>query len=154
MLTNLTHETITRSSLNISFYPSFLNPASSHNILLELSTLDFSKSRRSNKTYGDDGLVYEVTFGGYGGRPANTVYRTAQPWSDLPFLKHVKKAVESATHELYNFCVIQCYPNGRMGINPHRDKEMVSGTTIAGLSLGATRELVMGAPLGSLRGKR
>ena len=49
--------------------------------------------------------------------------------------------VEEITNEKYNICVIQRYPSGKVGIKKHRDKEMKLGTTISGLSLGATRKL-------------
>jgi len=46
---------------------------------------------------------------------------------------------QGITKQSYTVCVIQRYPNGKIGINPHRDKEMVLGTRICGLSLGAKR---------------
>ena len=39
-----------------------------------------------------------------------------------------------------------CYPTGKIGINPHKDKEMTRGTTICGWSFGSERILNMNPP--------
>lgn len=105
-----------------------------------------SQGRRSNPTFGDEGLVYELTLGGYGGQPKRLVRRKVLPWSNLPVLAELRDRVSEATGEGYNFCVVQRYPAAGVGIRPHRDKEMVPGTTICGLSLGSTRTLTLGPP--------
>lgn len=51
----------------------------------------------------------------------------------------LKKIIEKETKDTYTCCVIMRYPHGKIGIGKHKDKEMIAGTTIAGLSLGSTR---------------
>jgi alkylated DNA repair dioxygenase AlkB len=64
------------------------------------------------------------------------------PWTEE--LNFIKERVEAITKNKYSIYVMQRYPYGNIGINPHRDKEMVPGTTICGVSLGQTRVLTMG----------
>lgn len=92
-------------------------------------------NKRVNQTYGDDGLVYEIKF------QNGTVKRKAQPWK--PVILVLKELVEKVTGEKFTICVVQRYPNGKIGIQKHRDKEMKHGTKIAGLSIGQQRKLIM-----------
>lgn len=100
-----------------------------------------SSGRRSNQTYGDDGLFYRVDFGARG-----SAVRVARPWQEIPLLPQLRDYVTNITGERYNICVVQRYPSGRVGIAPHRDHEMRHGTTICALSFGAVRTLVMSPP--------
>jgi alkylated DNA repair dioxygenase AlkB len=61
------------------------------------------------------------------------------PWDELPHLVMLRDYITNITGQNYNICVIQHYNNGDVGINPHRDKEMKSGTIIASVSFGETR---------------
>jgi len=134
--------------LDLDFWDSFLDAEESDWWLDFLESTVFTKTptphRRSNQNYGDPGISYTLRLGGYGSRPLKIIERPVLEW--LPDLKDLKDRVELATKAKYNYCVVQRYPSGRVGINPHRDKEMVSGTTIAGISLGQTRTLTMGPP--------
>jgi alkylated DNA repair dioxygenase AlkB len=132
--------------LDIDFYPNFLSTKESKKLysLIEENVSyrgNFNPDkRRVNQIYGDKGLVYEINFRG------NISKRYAIEWDELPILEKIKNKIEDITGDYYNFCVIQRYPNGTVGINPHKDKEMTKGTRICGLSLGETRILNMGAP--------
>jgi alkylated DNA repair dioxygenase AlkB len=95
------------------------------------------ENKRVNQTYGDDGLIYRINF--YG----KITERPALSWSKAPLLKELRDYVSDLTGEKYTICVVQRYPNGKIGINPHRDKEMILGTTIAGMSFGTQRTLTM-----------
>ncbi len=88
---------------------------------------------RTKVTYGDPGWEYTIQFGD------NTAVYKATPWSKLPILLEIKEKLEGLTDVKYNFCVVQRYPHGGVIIKKHRDKEMTPGTTICGVSLGATR---------------
>ncbi len=128
--------------LNLDFYKNFLTSEESISVFNTLEKQTkwsnlVSEKKRVNQTYGDDGLVYEINF--YG----KITKRKALPWSDIPILEILRNRITEITKESYNICVIQRYPNGKIGINPHRDKEMKLGTTIVGLSLGETRTLSM-----------
>jgi hypothetical protein len=99
--------------------------------------------RRFNRTFGNKGLVYRIKFGGYGGRPVKWVERVTEPWNEIPLLPQIRDLVQKATNSVYTYCVVQFYPRGKVGIKPHRDKEMTPGSVIAGLSLGRRRTLRM-----------
>jgi alkylated DNA repair dioxygenase AlkB len=64
-----------------------------------------------------------------------------QPWSNLPSLEVIAEDLRDRLGEPFNVCIVQLYMNGGIGINPHRDREVPSGTTIAGVSLGQTRTM-------------
>jgi alkylated DNA repair dioxygenase AlkB len=108
--------------------------------------LQEEQNKRTTTLYGDDGLTYRVQFGGYDGRPLVSYLREAIPWKKAPTLLELRQLVGELTDTYYNFCAIQRYPNGKTGIAPHKDKEMVPGTTICCLSFGATRTLVLHPP--------
>jgi hypothetical protein len=137
-------------NLHVSFFQVF-TPDEAQLIFNYLSThVQWPKTatpnRRYNCTYGDDGLVYEIQFG------AKLVRRSAIPWSQLPHLIKMNQLTTRLTCDpqsfltsecKYNFCVIQCYPQGKIGINPHRDKEMTRGTSICGWSFGCERMMTL-----------
>lgn len=54
----------------------------------------------------------------------------------------MKKHVDVIVGGITTVLVIQRYHDGYAGILPHRDKEMILGTRISGVSLGATRKLL------------
>lgn len=119
---------------NVSVYSDVLpDPDSTFETLLSLFPQHLH--RRTKLTYGDDGLVYTINFRG------NIARYNVLPWTKtlLQAREHVRRLCPGD----YNTCVVQMYPSGKIGINPHRDKEMVQGTTIAGLSLGATRTFLL-----------
>jgi alkylated DNA repair dioxygenase AlkB len=96
--------------------------------------------RRANISYGDKGFVYVVAF-------KRTSYsRKVIPWEELPILETLKTRIEELTGNVYNCCAVMRYPSGDFGIAPHRDKEMIAGTTICGLSVGQKRTFVLSPP--------
>ena len=95
----------------------------------------WNPNRRQKLLYGDPGLEYKIVFKG------KPVVYPVKPW--IPEILHIKSQIEALTGDNYTVCVVHYYPNGSIGINPHRDKEMIAGTTIVGLSLGAERTLEM-----------
>lgn len=134
------------STCNLRLYNNLLGPKMSMGIyqhILDHIVIPPIIKKRFNRTYGDEGLVYTIEFGGYGGKPGKTVERVALPWSDIPHLKKLKRIVERVTNSVYTYCVVQYYPCGKVGIKPHRDKEMTPGSVIAGLSVGQSRTLRM-----------
>lgn len=95
------------------------------------SPIDFPPNARSTAFYGERGVV-----GAYD--------RAVRDWSDGPIvLLQLKAYVESLTGRPSNYAVVQRYPRGGIGINPHHDREIVPGTIIAGVSLGGLRDLTM-----------
>ena len=122
--------------LDVDFYPHLLNHELAIGWYSYLEELIPHEARRNSVLFGDPGIVYTVNY------MDTTSNRPVMPWTELPALQELKSLVEAVTEQKYTVCVIQRYPNGNIGINPHRDKEMVLGTRICGLSLGATRELM------------
>lgn len=126
--------------LNLDFYENVLSKEESAELLDYVEkNVPWRKKKtpgkRANQTFGDDGFEYPLEI-----RGKKSVIKV-QPWT--PEITKIKKLVESITGAEFTICVVQRYPNGRVGINPHRDKEMIKGTTIAGLSIGETRTLTM-----------
>ena len=84
--------------------------------------------RRQKLIFANPGISYDITFKG------KLVRYPTRLWAELPILEIIKTYVEQLTGQTYTVCVVQRYPNGTIGINPHRDKEMKPGTTILGVS--------------------
>lgn len=127
--------------LCVDVYPQFLLPDLADQLFIACDQLEWkSDQRRLNITFGDPGLVYTVTFG------SNTMHRAAVPWSHMTGLWEIKQLVEAEVGQLFNFCAIMRYPSGQAVIKRHRDKEMVPGSIIAGLSVGVQRTLQFTPP--------
>jgi len=96
--------------------------------------------RRFSQLYGEPESVpiYTVRYQG------QVSHRHVLPWDQLPRLKHeLMERAATIAKETFTVGIIQFYRTGKTGIDPHRDKEMVRGTMIAGISLGAERRLHM-----------
>lgn len=131
-------ETYRTSKLNFDVYSNFISPKIALNLQNQLDQLPWKTlNRRSTLLFGED-VDYVTRYwnrrGGY-----NVQHRRPKPWSELSFLKTMKKNVEAITNETFTVCAIQRYPSGKYGINRHQDKEMKDGTTIAGVSIGQKR---------------
>lgn len=96
------------------------------------------RNRRTTLTYGDKGVSYKYKL--YG----KEIHRIAIPWTQDLF--DIKERIRKITSNDYNYVVAQRYPNGKSGINPHRDKEMKRGTDICGVSLGTKRTFLLTPP--------
>lgn len=102
---------------------------------LYLDNILSHNATRSSVLFGDNGLIYRVTYRG------NNSEREVNSWDTIPALPELKRLVEKVTDQKYTVCLIQRYPNGKVGIAPHKDKEIVLFTRISGLSLGATKTI-------------
>jgi alkylated DNA repair dioxygenase AlkB len=62
------------------------------------------------------------------------------PWTDS--LLTIKNTIESITNESYNACLLNLYHNGEesMGWHSDNEKEIITNSSIASLSLGANRK--------------
>lgn len=75
--------------------------------------------------------------------PANVYHSPPRP---IPRCLHkLKRCVEDATGESYNFVLVNFYADGSHSISPHADDESFLGQNpcVASLSLGGTRDFVM-----------
>lgn len=125
-------------SLSLEYVEDFLPEDLADDLYDQREKLDWpdrGPNRRANITFADKGLVYKVVF------RDNTVYRKTFEWKLMPILSKIKKRVEKHTGLTFNFCAVMKYPHGNVIINKHQDKEMVPGTTIAGVSVGETRTI-------------
>ena len=140
---------ITGPWLDVDFYPQFLTPTIAELLYTKLEKILPHAKGRKAVLIGSAGLVYKFNIRG------QTSERAVIPWdlacgcgsdiclcSILPILLTVKKYVDNIAGATTTVLVIQRYHDGTSGIAPHRDKEMVLGTKICGVSLGATRKLV------------
>jgi len=133
------------SSLRVTLIENAVESSEAKQLLTSLlKSIDWratKKSGRINCTYGDAGI--------------RSAYGTmAIPWEKAPpELLTYKQLVERLSGEKANYCAVQLYSQGSVGMKPHRDKEIVSGTAISGLSLGATRTLVMSSAVSTTEDK-
>ena len=126
------------AGLDVEFYPNFILAEEASEFYRELDkTCVKNPIKRVSKSYGEVGLKYVIHW--YG----KTTVRELIPWETVPLLLAIKDRLNSVVPEEYNTVVVQKYPTGKIGINPHRDKEMKHGTVIAGVSLGETRTLTL-----------
>jgi len=131
--------------LNVEVYPNFISPEFEKELFTLLDnnvkwSSKITSGRRVNQNYGDTGVSYKFSIN------SKIIERIVHPWEQMPILQQIRDYLSSLTQTNYNYCVVQRYPNGNVGINPHRDKEMVSGTDIAGISLGTSRILTLTPP--------
>lgn len=99
------------------------------------------QKKRGNANYGDVGVSYTLTKG-----EKVALTRTCNPWSDMPLLKQLADLCSQATGEKSNYVRCQRYATKRVGIPPHRDRELAHGTAIVGLSLGDSRMMTFRPP--------
>lgn len=87
---------------------------------------------RRMTAYGDAGINY--TFSG--------TTLEALPWT--PLLREMKSRVENVTGDVYNYVLINYYPDGNSKISAHKDdeKSLDPETSIPCISLGATRKVI------------
>jgi alkylated DNA repair dioxygenase AlkB len=127
---------IHHDNFNVHFYPDFLSAKIAKSLYQYLAALIEPKKRRHNILIGNPGLIYSVTYHG------KTSHTEVIPWSDIPGMTELKDLIDSITGMNSTVCIVQVYPDGNVGIGSHRDKEMVPGTHIAGISLGAERKII------------
>lgn len=89
-----------------------------------------NRPKRTSCAFGDEGLVYKYT----------QTIRVAHPW--FTELKDLKEKVEQTTGNIYNFALINYYPDGDAQIPWHADNEkgLNHGSSIASVSVGAVRK--------------
>ena len=128
--------TLNDTNLEIDFYENFITKEEAESLLIELaSIINPVGNKRVCKLFGNEDVVYELTYFG------KTSIKPVNPW--FKSIKDIRDRITKETGQEYTVCAIQMYPNGKVGINPHRDKEMIKGTMICGLSIGGTRTLSM-----------
>jgi alkylated DNA repair dioxygenase AlkB len=117
---------------HVAYQDQWLEPSEADQLFQTINNLYKPlKSKRQGILFGD--CPYSVTYGG------KTTITTPEPFP--PYLIKIKERLENETSTKFNICAVQRYPSGKIGINPHRDKEMTKNTIIAGISLGETRNL-------------
>jgi alkylated DNA repair dioxygenase AlkB len=89
-------------------------------------------TKRKVAFYANDSMQYT-----YSNKTKN-----AFPWT--PLLLDIKKTVESYTGESYNACLLNLYHDGNEGMGWHADneKEIIADSSIASVSIGATRNFL------------
>lgn len=87
--------------------------------------------------FGNKDLIYKTVY------QNKTSYAETTPWDMFPELLIVKKQLEDTTNKCFNFCAIMMYANETIIIKKHRDKEIPTGESICGISVGATRRMLL-----------
>jgi len=124
------------NDLDVDYYPHLLTD---EHAKLWYDYLEYimpqNENKRTSALFGNKGLIYTVRY--------REITRGTEvcEWDSLPGLPELKSLAEKITGQKYTVCAIQRYPTGKIGINPHRDKEMVFGTRIAGISIGSVRTI-------------
>ena len=132
---------IHRERLHVTLKHDFFPDADA--LLNRLEQMEWKNGqRREHKDYGDKGAFYDLKLGGYSGYPYTTIHREVTNWENEPLLLNAKNNLP--TKEC-NYCIVQRYKDGSIGMNRHKDNEMEE-RPIYGLSLGATRTLVLYPP--------
>lgn len=85
----------------------------------------------SSMLFGDKGVVFSTVCNGTVG------YVQVDSWECSP-LQEIRSLVEAMTQRRYKACLVQHHPNGWFGVERTR---ATKGTTMAGVSLGATRTM-------------
>ena len=127
------------SHINVELINNFIDNDLS-NLLLDKCNILFEKTNyRACHLFGDDNLIYKTVYNN--GNKSRTTYSETNAWTLFPELLIVKGQLEKYTGDRYNFCAIMTYADETVVIKKHRDKEIPSGSTICGISLGATRRM-------------
>lgn len=129
---------ITARDLDVDYYADYISSADADELFNLLRSHFGLEKRRKSMLIGDEHIQYTIN---YRGTTKTTVPKL---WDEFPALKELKEKIEQTIQQKLTVCVVQFYPSGKVGILPHRDKEMVQGTKICGLSLGQARQIVFG----------
>jgi alkylated DNA repair dioxygenase AlkB len=100
---------------------------------------------RQCKLFGVKDLIYTTVYQG------KTSYAEATSWDQFTELLIVKEQLESTAGKSFNFCAIMRYANETIVIKKHRDKEIPKGESICGISLGATRRMLLSTIQGNTK---
>lgn len=139
---DFTHYTAT--NLDVEFYPKFLSSEIIDPILAQLLVALPPGDKRKATLFGNPNVEYTVTYRDYTStEPGATITQstTVISWDHFPLIRALTNIVSTFMQEKFTVCIVQCYPSGKVGIGHHRDKEIMPGRPIIGLSLGATRTL-------------
>jgi len=120
---------------DVDLYPCLLNEELATQWFDYLESFLSHSGRRTSLLMGDEGIIYTTQYSG------NVRNKNVIPWDQIPSLIQLRDLITSITGQKCTVCAIQRYPNGKIGIAPHKDKEMIPGTKICGLSLGSTRTI-------------
>ena len=122
--------TVQDADLNITYIKDFITMDQSKIIFDAIAEIfnerKDSTYRRVNTIVGDEGIEYLGT--------------PVESWDYVPYVAGLKPIIEKMFNTTFNTCSAMWYQTGRIGIKPHRDREM-HDNIIVGLSLGATRTL-------------
>lgn len=121
--------------LNLDFYVNFLDQPRSSKLYNHVKDTYYSESKnnkRESMFFGDPKTVYVTNYGKVSStRPVREIDEE---------IDYVRGMVEEEIDKEITVVLSQYYPNGKVGIKPHQDREMVN-KVICGLSLGETRTL-------------
>src|SRR6185437_6187342 len=123
--------------LNLEYYPNFLSPTESLKLFETLEkevpfNFRITKNgkpynQRVSVSFGEENISYA-----FGSKKKEGKDKKCLDWNSFPIIIKYKEVISSLIEQKFNYCVVQRYPPGK-GIKKHRDREIATGTVIAGL---------------------
>lgn len=123
--------------LHIEYKKDFITPqkADKYYEILDnmIKKMDGADQKRMNVSFGDKEIC--------------KFYPDTRPWDDsndivCQIIRVMKHQVEKFTGLKYNYAYINRYPTGTVGMNSHKDREVIEEkSAIVGISLGCVREI-------------
>lgn len=145
-------------NLDVILRRQFLSPQLADELLARLETMNWrkkGKGKRERKDLGEPGVEYTIEFHNKGKNVScsTIVRRQVEDWSQEKEILAARDKLMTLLQqspdkdiEPLNYCVIQRYDNGSVGMKKHRDAEMDGKGPICGISLGSTRSLTLTPP--------
>lgn len=128
------HIQILDKDFNLDFYEKFEDPDKYLDLyFLGNNITKLSKHKRIAIVFGNKDVEYVTNY------RDKIISRKTIDWDNYPILQEIRDKISKITETSYTVCIFQWYPNGKIGIAPHRDKEMKEGTKIGGVSFGSKR---------------
>jgi alkylated DNA repair dioxygenase AlkB len=140
------HINITDQKFNVDYYQNF-DDEKKYDLLYALGSEygKLPKNKRKALIFGFPDIKYEVSYRG------KTNIRNTIDWTQIPLITEIRDKLMKTIQIEPTVCIYQWYPNGKISIDAHRDKEMKAGTRIAGVSYGSTRNLSFSNGMGSIK---
>eukprot|EP01084_Bolivina_argentea_P080823 146380_1 len=148
---------IKENNLYLQYYPNFYSSKQSKQILKQLEeSVQYNSAEESSVViFGKKHQIprLQTAFG-----DARTSYKfsgndvPSKPWNKVPLIQEIKSKIEThLAHKKdeeignrFNFCLVNRYKDGNDTIGFHKDdeKDLLVSSSIAGVSFGASRDII------------
>jgi len=127
--------------INVALTENFLSTEIADQLLNQCQVMFEKTNLRSCHLFGHQDLIYKTSYYNKKTNKEKITFYKTNSWETFPELLIVKEYLEKLTGFQFNFCAVMMYSNENVVIKKHRDKEIPSGSTICGISIGATRRM-------------